>query len=165
MMLSKKRKMKLINWWPPMLGTGISLVDVSDDYRTFEVVMKLRWYNKNLVGIHYGGSLYSMCDPWYMFILTANLGKDYVVLDKAASIRYKKPGRGTLKCTFHVSDEQINAIKAEIDQIGKKDYTFLCEVMDEEGEVVTEVDKVVYVRKKDFDWEQFEAEQASKADG
>lgn len=145
--------MKLINWWPPILGTGISLKKISKDFRTFEVQMKLRWYNKNLIGIHYGGSLYSMCDPWYMFILVANLGNQYIVMDKGANIRYKKPGRGTLKCTFHVSKDKIEEIKAEVGKVGKKDYNFLCEVTDEKGEVVTEVDKIVYVRKKDFDWE------------
>ena len=145
--------MKLINWWPPMLGTGITLKYISSDFRRFEVIMKLKWYNKNLVGIHYGGSLYSMCDPWYMFILTANLGKEYVVLDKSAAIRYLKPGRGTLKCIFELSDERISEIKAEVDQVGKKDFNFLCQVKNEEGEVVTEVEKLVYVRKKDFDWQ------------
>ncbi len=136
-----------------MLGTGISLKKVSSDLSRFEVEMKLRWYNRNLVGIHYGGSLYSMCDPWYMFILVANLGKNYIVLDKAANIRYLKPGKGTLRCVFEVTQQQIDDIKEEIDRVGKKDYTFLCEVKNEEGEVVTEVDKVVYVRKKDFDWD------------
>ncbi|MEQ8243364.1 DUF4442 domain-containing protein [Fulvivirga sp.] len=152
-MLSKKMKMKLINWWPPMLGTGISLDYVSDDFRKFEVSMKLRWYNKNLIGIHYGGSLYSMCDPWYMFILTANLGSPYLVMDKAASIRYLKPGRGTLTCVFEISEKKIEAIKNEIESIGKNDYSFTCEIKNKEGEIVTEVEKVVYVRKKDFDWD------------
>ncbi len=152
-MLSKRTKIKLINWWPPMLGTGINLDYISEDFRRFEVSMKLRWFNKNLVGIHYGGSLYSMCDPWYMFILTANLGKDYMVMDKAANIRYKKPGVGKVKCTFLITEKQLNSIKQEIDQIGKNEYTFLCEVKDEEGQVITEVDKIVYVRKKDFDWD------------
>ncbi|MBL6449028.1 DUF4442 domain-containing protein [Fulvivirga sp. 29W222] len=150
--------MKLINWWPPILGTGINLKKVSKDMTTFVVIMKLRWYNRNLVGIHYGGSLYSMCDPWYMFILMANLGKEYVVLDKAAAIRYKKQGRGTLKCVFNISKNRIAEIREEIEGIGKKDYTFTCEVMDEEGEVVTEVDKVVYVRKKGFDFDALEKE-------
>ena len=135
-----------------MLGTGISLTHVSDDFLRFEVELKLRWYNRNLVGIHYGGSLYSMCDPWYMFILTANLGNAYVVLDKSAAIRYLKPGRGTLKCIFSLTPQDIQAIREEIDEVGKKDYSFLCEVINEQGEVVTEVDKTVYVRKKDFDW-------------
>ncbi len=145
--------MKLINWWPPMLGTGISLKHISEDYLRFDVEMKLRWYNKNLVGIHYGGSLYSMCDPWYMFILTAGLGRDYIVLDKSAAIRYKKPGKGTLNCVFQIASERVKEIKEEIDKVGKKDYSFLCEVKNAEGEVVTEVDKVVYVRKKDFNWD------------
>ena len=152
-MLSPTTKMKLINWWPPMLGTGITLRKIAKDMRRFEVDMKLRWYNRNLVGIHYGGSLYSMCDPWYMFILTANLGRGYVVLDKAANIRYLKPGKGTLTCIFEVSHEQTEQIKSEINQIGKKDYTFLCEVKNEEGEVICEVDKIEYVRKKDIDWD------------
>ena len=156
-MLSNTTKMKLINWWPPMLGTGISLKKVSRDLSRFEVEMKLRWYNRNLVGIHYGGSLYSMCDPWYMFILIANLGKEYVVMDKAANIRYLKPGKGTLKCIFAVDKAQVQAIKDEIDVIGKKDYTFLCQVKNEQGEVVTEVEKIVYVRKKDFNWDSLDS--------
>ncbi|MBL3657324.1 DUF4442 domain-containing protein [Fulvivirga sediminis] len=142
--------MKLINWWPPMLGTGISLKKVSDDGRRYEVEMKMRWYNRNLVGIHYGGSLYSMCDPWYMFILINQLGSDYVVMDKGASIRYKKPGKGTLRCVFQVSKEEVQHMKEELDDVGKKDYTFLCEVKNNEGEIITEVEKVVYVRKKNF---------------
>ncbi|UII25949.1 DUF4442 domain-containing protein [Fulvivirga maritima] len=142
--------MKLINWWPPMLGTGISLKRVSADRRRYEVEMKMKWYNRNLVGIHYGGSLYSMCDPWYMFILIDLLGSDYMVMDKGASIRYKRPGKGTLSCVFEVSTEQVQSIKQELDEIGKKDYTFLCEVKNSKGEIVTEVDKIVYVRKKSF---------------
>ena len=140
-----------------MLGTGISLKKVSRDLSRFEVEMKLRWYNRNLVGIHYGGSLYSMCDPWYMFILIANLGKEYVVMDKAANIRYLKPGKGKLKCIFEVDKGQVKAIKEEIDVIGKKDYTFLCQIKNEEGEVVTEVEKIVYVRKKDFNWDSLDS--------
>ncbi|MEQ8925177.1 MAG: DUF4442 domain-containing protein, partial [Fulvivirga sp.] len=110
--------MKLINWWPPMLGTGISLKYISKDFSRFDVIMKLRWYNKNLVGIHYGGSLYSMCDPWYMFILTANLGRDYIVMDKTAAIRYKKPGKGIVRCTFELSQKRISEIRKEINEIG-----------------------------------------------
>ena len=152
-MLSTKAKIKLINWYPPYWGTGIKLNYISDDFRRFEVSMKLRWYNRNLIGTHFGGSLYAMCDPWYMFILILNLGKNYVAVDKAASIRYLRPGRGKLSCTFEISQEQIDQIKEETARVGKKDYSFRCEVMNEAGEVVCEVDKLLYVRKKDFDWD------------
>jgi len=140
-----------------MLGTGIWLTHVSPEFDEFRVKMKLRWYNRNLLGIHYGGSLYSMCDPWYMFILMATLGSKYIVMDKAAAIRYMKPGKGTLYCTFKVEPARVRQIREELDQVGKKDFTFLCEVKNEQGEVVCEVDKIVYVRKKDFDWEAFNA--------
>jgi len=152
-MLSRTTKMKLINWWPPMLGTGISLKKISSDFTRFEVHLKRRWYNRNLVGTHYGGSLYSMCDPWYMFILMANLGKDYIVWDKAASIKFKKPGKGLVIGVFEIDKEEIEAIRKEIDQIGKKDYVFKMNLVNEKGDVISEVEKVVYVRKKDFDWE------------
>ncbi|MCG8386596.1 MAG: DUF4442 domain-containing protein, partial [Cytophagales bacterium] len=84
-------------------------------------------------------------------------GKEYVVMDKAANIRYLKPGKGTLKCIFEVDKAQVQAIKDEIDVIGKKDYTFLCQVKNEQGEVVTEVEKIVYVRKKDFNWDSLDS--------
>ena len=145
-----------------MLGTGIWLTHVSSDFTEFRVKMKLHWFNRNLLGIHYGGSLYSMCDPWYMFILTANLGNGYIVMDKAANIRYMKPGRGTLYCTFRVSPETIDEIRKELDLIGKKDYTFLCEIRNKEGEVICEVDKIVYARKKDFDWDAYNQKMGQK---
>lgn len=154
-MISLKSKIKLINWWPPMLGTGIWLRHCTDDFTRFEVVLKLTWFNKNLVGIHYGGSLYSMCDPWYMFILKFNLGKEYIVLDQSAAIRYLKPGDEDVFCTFEITQDRIAEIRDEIDRIGKKNYTFPCIVKKKDGEVVCEVDKVVYVRKKNFDWEAF----------
>ena len=68
----------------------------NDDFTKIEAQMKMRWYNRNLVGTHFGGSLYSMCDPFYMFILMENLGKGYIVWDKAATIRFKKPGLTTV---------------------------------------------------------------------
>ena len=156
--------MKLIHWWPPILGTGIWVKYISPNFDRYDVIMKLHWFNRNLLGMHYGGSLYSMCDPWYMFILTIGLGRNYIVVDKAAAIRYLKPGRGTLRATFHINEERMKEIKQEIDRIGKKDYIFLCEIKNEEGETVCEVDKVVYVRKKDFDWDAYNASGASEPD-
>ena len=77
-----------INWWPPLLAAGIS-VRWGQDYRSADVKMRLRFWNRNYVGTHYGGSLYSMTDPFYMLMLMENLGRDYIVWDKAAKIRYR----------------------------------------------------------------------------
>ena len=137
-----------INWYPPYIGSGIKVVDYNDSLTYFKVEMKLRWYNRNLVGTHYGGSLYSMCDPFYMFILMMSLGDEYIVWDKSASIDFKRPGKGTVHAIFEISDDKIAEIKNEIQEVGKKTYHFDCAVLDEEGLVVASLKKGVYVRKK-----------------
>ena len=86
--LSSKTKIKLINYYPPYLGAGIKVRNISDDFSTIDVVMKMRWWNKNLFGTHFGGSLSSMTDPFFVFILMMNLGKSYIVWDKSSKIEF-----------------------------------------------------------------------------
>lgn len=141
--------LRLINLWPPYLGAGIRVTRISGDLRTFEVRMKLRWYNRNYVGTHFGGSLYSMCDPFFMLILIHGLGRGYEVWDKSASIRFRRPGRTTVRATFHVPDDEIERIRREADAHGKAEPTFTVDVTDEAGELVAQVEKLLHVRRKD----------------
>src|SRR5437868_13852984 len=82
-----------VNLWPPFLGAGIRVKRIASDMKAIDVEMKLRWWNANYVGTHFGGSLFAMTDAFYMLMLMANLGRDYIVWDRAASIRYRKPGK------------------------------------------------------------------------
>jgi uncharacterized protein DUF4442 len=145
-----KRHMRmLLNFWPPFLGAGIRVVRLAPGWTEIDVEMKLRWWNRNYVGTHYGGSLYSMTDPFLMLMLIENLGKDYLVWDKSASIRFKKPGRGTVSASFRLSQEQISEIKQALNSQEKIERVFTVEVKDESGSVVAEVEKLLYVRRKD----------------
>ncbi|HWM93643.1 MAG TPA: DUF4442 domain-containing protein [Thermoanaerobaculia bacterium] len=137
--------LRMLSFWPPYIGAGIR-VRVSPDLRTFEVRMKLRWWNRNYVNTHFGGSLYSMCDPFFMLILMNALGRGYVVWDKAATIRFRRPGKGTVKATFHIPEERVREIRAAADRGEKIEPVFTVEVLDEQGEVVAEVEKLLYVR-------------------
>lgn len=110
--------------------------------------MKLHFWNTNFVGTHYGGSLYSMADPFYMLMLIKNLGDDYVVWDKSASIRFRKPGKGKMRASFRLSQEQINDIRRQLETQEKVEPVFQVEVKNESGEVVAEVQKLLHVRKK-----------------
>ena len=138
-----------INFYPPYLGAAVRVTRISDDFRDVEVEMPLRFYNRNYVGTHFGGSLYSMVDPFYMLMLMNILGPGYIVWDKAASIRFKKPGKGVMKASFHLSEEQIAEIRAAAEMQPKVEPQFLVVVKDAEGNVVAEIDKLLYVRKKD----------------
>lgn len=139
---------KLMNFWPPMFGAGIKIRRISADRCTVEVGMRLTFFNRNIVGVHFGGSLYAMCDPFFMLILMENLGKDYIVWDKAAKIRFRRPGKGDVHATFHISPERIAAIRAAADKEGKVEPEFTVDVLDKDGTVVAQVEKLLYVRRK-----------------
>jgi len=137
-----------INLWPPFLGAGIRIKHIAPDLKSVDVEMKLRWWNANYVGTHFGGSLFAMTDAFYMLMLMANLGRDYVVWDKAASIRYRKPGRGTVRAEFRLTDAQLDDIREKLKTLIKYEPTFTVEVKDEQGTVTAEVEKLLYIRKK-----------------
>jgi len=138
----------LLNVWPPFLGAGIRVKRFQPDWKAIEVEMKLRRWNSNYVGTHYGGSLYSMADPFYMLMLIENLGSDYIVWDKSATIRFKKPGKGKVTAAFRLSDEQLEQIREALKRAEKIDRIFTVEIKDESGAVVAEIEKQLHVRKK-----------------
>jgi hypothetical protein len=144
-----KRHIRMfLNLWPPFLGAGIRVKRWTANWREIDVEMKLRRWNTNYVGTHYGGSLYSMTDPFFMVMLIENLGTDYVVWDKSASIRFRKPGRGTVFANFRLSDEQIKEIREALQSQEKIERVFTVEVRDESGTVIAEVQKLLHVRKR-----------------
>jgi hypothetical protein len=146
-----KRHIRLfLNLWPPLLGAGIRIKRFTPDWTEIDVEMKLRWWNQNYVGTHYGGSLYSMADPFFMLMLIENLGKDYIVWDKSATIRFKKPGRSKVVASFRVSEQQIREIKEALNHQPKIERNFTLEIKDESDIVIAEVEKLLHIRKKDL---------------
>jgi len=139
--------LRMMNFYPPFLGAGIR-TRLSRDRRTFEVRMRLGFFNRNYVGTHFGGSLYAMCDPFFMLLLIPALGPEYVVWDKTATIRFLRPGRGTVRATFHIPDDRIEEIRREADSGASVEPHFIAQVIGDGGQVVAEVDKVLYVRRR-----------------
>ena len=142
----KRHIRRWLNLWPPFLGAGIQVTRLDRDWRAIDVEMKLRFFNRNYVGTHYGGSLYSMTDPFYMLMVMENLGRDYVVWDKAASIRFRRPGRGRVRAEFRLTEERLAQIRDELRSVEKVEPVFTVEVKDDAGEVIAVVEKVLHVR-------------------
>ena len=146
---AKSRKLRRrINFYPPYLGASVRVTHIAEDFRRIEVEMPLRFYNRNYVGTHFGGSLYSMCDPFYMLMLINILGPEYIVWDKAANIRFKKPGKGVMKAIFELTEEKIAEIRAAAETQSKVEPLFQVLVKDADDNVVAEVDKLLYIKKK-----------------
>jgi hypothetical protein len=144
----RKHPRWVLNLWPPFLGAGIRVKYLQPDWKAVDVEMNLRWWNRNFVKTHYGGSLYSMADPFYMLMLIANLGPDYIVWDKSAGIRFRKPGIGKMSAAFRLAEEQIEMIREALKTAGKVEPTFTVEIKDESGDVVAQVQKLLSVRRK-----------------
>jgi len=112
------------------------------------IKLPLNWRTRNYVGTIFGGSLYGAVDPVYMIMLIKVLGRDYVVWDKAASIRFRRPGRATLFAHFLLTSEIVNGIRTELETAEKLDRYFTVELKDAAGEVHAIIEKTINVRKR-----------------
>jgi hypothetical protein len=138
--------LRLMSVYPPLAGAGVRVRRIATDPLAFETSMKLRWWNRNYVGTHYGGSLYTMTDPFFMIILIHELGRGFTVWDKSATIRFRRPGRGTVRARFEIAPARLGEIREEARREGRAEPVFTTAVVDADGETVAEIEKTVSVR-------------------
>ena len=143
---------RLLRWrfniFPAYRGTGGRVTYVADDYREIRVQLALSIRTRNAVGTIFGGSMYACIDPMYMIMLMKCLGRDYVVWDKAASIRFRKPGRSTLFATFRLDDAELDAIRLATSTGEPVDRAYNVDLLDAGGVVHASVEKIIYVKRK-----------------
>ena len=138
----------LFNVWPCYRGTGGRITRISPDWREIDVEIPLRLRTRNYVGTIFGGSMYGAVDPIYMLMLIRNLGNAYVVWDKSAAIRFKKPGRSTLRAEFRLTEDEIQGIRTELEAKESTERTYTTELKSGDGTVHAVVEKLIYVAKK-----------------
>jgi acyl-coenzyme A thioesterase PaaI-like protein len=138
----------LINLYPPYLGAGVWVSHIAPDWSAMTVKLRLRFYNRNYVGTHYGGNLFTMTDPFHMLMLIHRLGGGYNVWDQKAEITFVKPGRGTVRAEMAVDQSRIDAIRAATRNGAKHLAEFEVVVVDEQDEIVATVHKTLYIREK-----------------
>jgi acyl-coenzyme A thioesterase PaaI-like protein len=139
---------RVLNWYGPYLGAGVKIEYIADDWHEIRVAMHMKWYNRNAVGTHFGGSLYAMIDPHFMLMLMKLLGKDYIVWDKSAQIDFIKPGTGTVRAVMKISADDLAEI-TNMTQSGDKYLPkYEVEIIDQQGELVARAIKTLYIKKK-----------------
>ncbi len=138
----------LCNLFPAYRGTGGRVTYVEADFAEVRVRLPLNWRTRNYVGTIFGGSLYGAVDPFHMIMLMHRLGRGYVVWDKAATIRFRKPGRATLFARFAVDDSEIAEIQSVLENAPATDRVYTVELTDSDGVVHAVVEKTVSVRRK-----------------
>jgi acyl-coenzyme A thioesterase PaaI-like protein len=137
-----------MNLWPPFRGAGIRVRHIADDWSEARVELRAGKLRRNFVGTHYGGSLFSMTDPFYALMLMHRLGDQYLVWDQAASIDFVAPGRGPVSAQFVLDESRLQEIRRQEAGGQKVLPQFDVEVKDESGALVARVRKILYVRLK-----------------
>ncbi len=152
--MAESFKTKLMRWsfylFPAYRGTGGHISYIQSDFHEVRVKIPLNWQTRNYKGTVFGGSMLGATDPIYMLMLIKILGDAYVVWDKSANIRFKKPARNALFAKFVLSPEKILEIKEIIETDHEKDFTFLIPLTDKEGIVHAEVERTIYIAKKEY---------------
>ena len=138
----------ILNLWPPFLCNSIRVTEIASDWRSARVELRSRPWNRNYVGVHFGGNLFSMTDPFWMLLAMHALGSDYIVWDQAGTIEFLKPGRGTVHAVFRLDDAILGQLREATAGGAKHLHWFETDVLDASGEVVARVRKQLYVRRK-----------------
>jgi acyl-coenzyme A thioesterase PaaI-like protein len=146
LMTSHAGMRRMLNLWPPFLFSGISVSEISKDFRHTKVRLKKRVLTSNYVGTLFGGSLFAMTDPFYMVMIMKNLGKGYIVWDKRSEIEYVSPGKSTVFAEFHIWDADLEDIREKVAAEGKYLKWFDVEIKSADGTVVAIVKKQIYIR-------------------
>jgi acyl-coenzyme A thioesterase PaaI-like protein len=136
------------NIFPAYRGSGARVVYISHDYCQMRIKIPLSWRTRNYVGTIYGGSMYAGIDPIYMLMLIKTLGKDYIVWDKAAKIRFKRPGKETLFADFLLTPEELDEIKTLLETRKSVDRIYNVELKDKNGKIHCSIEKTLYIAKK-----------------
>lgn len=136
------------NLFPAYRGTGARVVSIASDYRHVRIKLPLNWRTRNYVGTIFGGSLYGAVDPIYMIMLIKNLGPGFVVWDKGATIRFRKPGRMTLFADFRIDQAEIDGIKSLLRDRKSIDRIYKIELKDHDGDVCCVVEKTIYIARR-----------------
>ena len=92
--------------------------------------------------------MYGAVDPVYMIMLMRALGRSFTVWDKAAEIRFRKPGRATLYATFKIGEQELTEIRNATEN-GPIDRVFAVDLLDAAGMAHASVTKTMYIRRND----------------
>ncbi len=123
---------------------------VTADLYKVTVRIPLSYKNRNYVGTIFGGSLFAATDPIYMIQLIQILGRDYVVWDKATTIKFKRPANDTAYAVFEFSENEIEEIKNRVASENEIDLLKVVLIAGENQKVFAEAEKTIYISNKAY---------------
>lgn len=136
----------------PMYRRSTARIEyVADDLKKIRVKIPLSYKNRNYVGSIFGGSLFAAVDPIPMIQLMYLLEEKYIVWDKSAQIRFKRPARENVYATFEFTNEEIQDIIQKVQTNKEVEHPKITYITNKSGDIVyCEVTKMIYIADKEF---------------
>jgi acyl-coenzyme A thioesterase PaaI-like protein len=137
-----------LNFYPCYRRTGARVTYIAHDYAEVRIKLPLNWRTRGYWGTMFGGSMYGAIDPVLLVMLARRLGPDYIVWDKAATIEFRRPGRGTLFARFRIADEEVAELRRALAQEPKLERTYELQLTDATGIVHAAFTKTLHFRRR-----------------
>lgn len=137
------------NFFPTYRSTGAWITYIADDYREIRIKLPLGWRTRNYVGTMFGGSMYAAGDGVFMVMLIKTLGPGFIIWDKTATVRFRKPARTTLYGRFLLSPEEIEDIRTSTAGGDAVERIHRVELTDRAGTVHAEIEWLIHIRRRD----------------
>lgn len=139
------------NWSPMYRRSTGRVIHVAKDLSKITIKIPLSWKNRNYVNSIFGGSMFSAVDPIPMVQLINLLDDNYVVWDKSAVIKFKRPAKETLYAEFQFTEEEIIAIKDKVSKENEIELVKSTSLTNKNGSsIFCTVEKTIYVADKKF---------------
>lgn len=139
------------NLFPCYFASGARISYLADDWGEIRIELPLSLRSRNYGGTIFGGSMYAAVDPIYMLMLIKGLGPGYVVWDKAAAIRFRRPGRTTLHARFVLPPGELASIREALLTEPSLDRVYSVDLADAQGTVHATVEKTIYIARRAAD--------------
>ncbi|CAK7038995.1 DUF4442 domain-containing protein [Kerstersia gyiorum] len=133
------------NMHPGFRGMGGRVVHVEPDLSCMRVRLPWRRRTRNMLGSIYGGSLFGVTDGPHPLLLTLRLGRDVIIWDKQAAIRFRRPAYQVLYADFRVTDDEVASIRQVLDQEHETIRVYNVDLVDTQGTVYATVERTLYI--------------------
>ncbi|MGW5438496.1 PaaI family thioesterase [Nocardia asteroides] len=142
---SPRRIRRLMNLWPPFSFSGIHIEEIADDWTSVRVRLGVRWWNGNMNGKAFGGTIFAMTDPFFALMALGQLGDQYFAANTRAEIEFLRPGRRMISCEMRLPADVAARIGETALSQGASVTEHVAEVYGEDGELVARCAQSLHV--------------------
>lgn len=147
-MRSPRSLKRIMNMWPPLLGAGVKIVYISDDWRRARVELNLTPWNANMHGAAFGGTLYSMTDFLFGTLVARVMGFGFEAWTRTGTFQYLAPGRDGAFMDVEFTPEHEKWVRDTVAEDGYCNVAFTCVVKNRDGSVVGIGQQDLHVRPR-----------------